>query len=161
MDEFNPTEPQPVALPPEPVADPLPFRRPADYYAATEKDLRPLFPRWVPIGCGWAAVTFVVLLFIAGSLAPKSGSALDWLFGRISDDITAHFQRDVTATQKAEFGAEMKSLRAAASAGRIRLDKTQSFLNLVTEVDGDEKINQAEADKLIAAMRDLNRGVKK
>jgi len=160
MDEFIPTDPQPAALPPEPVADPLPFRGPADYYAAPAKDLRPLFPRWVPIGCGWASVAFVILLFAAGALAPKSGSALDWLFGKINDDITAHLQRDVTPAQKAALAAEMKTLRASANAGRLKLEKTQSFLKLVTEVDGDEKIDHADADKLIAAMRDVNRSVK-
>jgi hypothetical protein len=161
MDEFTPTEPQPVALPPEPVADPLPFRRPADYYAAPGKALRPLFPRWVPIGCGWASVVLVILLFAVGALAPRSGSVFGWLFGKIGDDIPPHFQRDVTPVQKAEFAAEIKTLRAAANAGKLRLDKTQSFLKLVTEVDGDEKVNHAEADKLIAAVRDLNRSVKK
>jgi len=161
MDEFNPIAPQPVSLPPEPVADSLPFRRPADYYAAQGKELRPLFPRWVPIGCGWAAVALVVVLFAAGALAPKSGSVLDWLFGKINEDITSHLQRDVTAAQKAALAAEMKTLRASANAGRLKLEKTQSFLTLVTEVAGDEKMDHADDDKLIAAMRDVNRSVTK
>jgi hypothetical protein len=161
MDEFNPIEPEPIAPPPAPVVDPLPFRRPADYYAAPEKDLRPLFPRWVPIGCGWASAALVILLFAAGALAPKSGSMLDWLFGKINDDMMAHLQRDVTPVQKAELIAEMKTLRASANAGKLKLEKTQSFLKLVTEVDGDEKIDHADADKLIAAMRDVNRSVTK
>lgn len=160
MDEFNPAEPQPVALPPGPAADALPFRRPADYYAAPGKDLRPLFPRWLPLGCGWTSVVLVILLFAAGALAPRSGSVLGWLFGRIGDDIVPHYQRDVTPAQKAELAGEIKTLRAAANAGKLKLDKTQSFLKLVTEVDGDEKIDHAEADKLIAALRDLNRSVK-
>jgi hypothetical protein len=160
MDEFNPTEPPPVALPPEPVADSLPFRRPADYYAAPEKDLRPLFPRRVPIGCGWASVGLVILLFAVGALAPRSGSVFGWLFGKIGSDIPPHFQRDVTPVQKAAFAAEIKTLRAAANAGKLKLDKTQSFLKLVTDVDGDEKVDHAEADKLIAAARELNRSVK-
>jgi hypothetical protein len=157
MDEFNPTEPPPAALPPEPVADPLPFRRPADYYAAPEKDRRPLFPRWVPLGCGWASVLLVILLFAIGALAPRSGSVFGWLFGKIGSDIPPHFQRDVTPVQKAEFAAEIKNLQVAANAGKLKLDKTQSFLKLVTDVDGDEKVDHAEADKLIAAARELNR----
>lgn len=161
MDEFTSLEPQPVALPPEPAPDSLPFRRPADYYAALGTHLRPLFPRWVPLGCGWAALVFVVVLFAAGSFAPRSGSILEMLFGKIQDDMTPHFTKAVTPLQKAEFNAEMKTLRAAASAGRLKLDRTQSFLKLATEVDGDEKIDPAEADKLIAALRDVNRGAKK
>ena len=92
MDEFNFDTP-PVAPPPEPAPDPLPFRRPADYYSTPGSTLRPLFPRWVPVGCGWAALVFVVLLFVAGVLAPKSGSVLDMLFGKIQDDIAAHFTK--------------------------------------------------------------------
>jgi hypothetical protein len=164
MDKFNfpaaldapPTE----APPPEPPADTLPFQRPADYYAASGTTLRPLFPKWVPIGCGWAAVAFVVLFFIAGALAPKSGTALDWVFGKIETDMTPHFTKSVTAAQKAEFAAEMKTLRASAKSGKLKLDKTQTFLKLATDVDADEKIDPAEVDKLIAAVRDVNRGVK-
>lgn len=159
MDDITPYESQPVA-PPQPAADPLPFRRPADYYSTPGTELRPLFPRWVPMGCGWAALLFVIALFVAGAVAPRSGSILDMLFGKIQDDMTSHFTRDVTPAQKAAFAAEMKTLRAAASAGKLRLDRTQSFLHLATEVDADEKIDHAEADKLIAAVRDVNRSVK-
>jgi len=160
MDEFNPDLPPVAAPPPEPTPDPLPFRRPADYYSTPGSDLRPLFPRWVPAGCGWAALAFVVLLFVAGALAPKSGSVLDMLFGKIQDDIASHFAKDVTPAQKATFAAEMKTLRASASQGKLKLDKTQSFLHLATDVDADEKIDHAEVDKLIAAVREVNRGVK-
>jgi hypothetical protein len=160
MDEFNFSAPPPISAPPEAPADPLPFRRPADYYAASGSSLRPLFPKWVPIGCGWAALAFVVLLFVAGALAPKSGAALDWVFAKIQTDMTPHFTKSVTPAQKAAFAAEMKTLRASAKAGKLKLDKTQSFLKLCTEVDSDEKIDPAEADKLIAAVRDVNRGAK-
>jgi hypothetical protein len=157
MDEFTSDELQPVA-PPAPPPPALPFRRPADYYAGVGPGLRPLFPHWVPAGCGWAALAFVVLLFIAGAIAPRSGSVLDMLFGKIGDDIVSHFQRDVTPVQKAAFATEMKTLRASAAAGKLKLDRTQSFLRLATEVDGDEKIDHAEADKLIASVREVNRG---
>src|SRR5205807_3519641 len=160
MDEFNSTEPPPVVPVPEPAADPLPFRRPADYYSASESNLRPLFPKWVPVGCGWASLVFIVLLFVAGAFAPKSGTALDWLFGKIQTDMTPHFTKAVTPAQKAAFAAEMNTLRASAKAGKLKLDKTQNFLKLATEVDSDEKIDPAEADRLIAAVRDVNRSVK-
>ena len=72
---------------------------------------------------------------------------------------TAHFTKDVTPAQKAAFDAEMKTLRASANSGKLKLDKTQTFLRLATDVDADEKIDHAEADKLIAAVRDVNRSV--
>ncbi|HEX3579542.1 MAG TPA: hypothetical protein VHY33_13340 [Thermoanaerobaculia bacterium] len=164
MDEFNfsapPPASPPIDPPPEAATDTLPFRRPADYYATPGSTLRPLFPKWVPAGCGWASLVFIVLLFVAGSLAPKSGSALEWLFAKIETDMTPHFTKAVTPAQKAAFAAEMKTLRASAKAGKLKLDKTQAFLKLATEVDSDEKIDPAEADKLIAAVRDVNRTVK-
>lgn len=160
MDEFTPIEPPPSAPLPEPAAAALPFRRPADYYAAPGHDLRPLLPRGVPIGCGWASVVFVILLFVAGAFAPRSGVLLGKLFGSIGDDIVKHFTSDVTPVQKAAFAAEMKTLRASAGEGKLKLDKTQSFLKLATDVDADDKVDHAEADKLIAALRDVNRSVK-
>jgi hypothetical protein len=160
MDEFNFSAPPPIATPPDASVDPLPFRRPADYYAASGSNLRPLFPKWVPIGCGWAALAFVVLLFVAGTLAPKSGAALEWVFAKIQTDMTPHFTKNVTPAQKAAFAAEMRTLRASAKAGKLKLDKTQTFLKLCTDVDSDEKIDPAEADKLIAAVRDVNRSAK-
>jgi hypothetical protein len=160
LDDITLHEPQPLAPPPAQDADPLPFHRPADYYSTAGTNLRPLFPRWVPLGCGWASLAFVIVLFVAGALAPRSGSVLDWLFGKIQDDMSSHFSRDVTPDQKAAFNAEMKTMRAAASKGKLKLEKTESFLRLATEVDADEKIDHAEADKLIATLRDVNRSVK-
>ncbi|HEV7426139.1 MAG TPA: hypothetical protein VGQ46_07200 [Thermoanaerobaculia bacterium] len=161
MDEFNLTAPPPASPPsPEPAPDALPFRRPADYYSTPGSDLRPLFPRWVPVGCGWAALVFVVLFFVAGAFAPNSGVVMDWFFGKIERDMTPHFTKSVTPAQKAAFSAEMKTLRATAKAGKLHFDKTQNFLKLITDVDSDEKIDPAEADKLIVSVRDVNRTAK-
>jgi hypothetical protein len=154
MDEFN------LTAPPEPAADSLPFRLPADYYSTPGTNVRPLFPKWVPIGCGWASLLFVVLLFVGGAFAPKSGTALEWVFGKMETDMTPHFAKNVTPAQKAQFAAEMKTLRISAKTGKLKLEKTQNFLKLATEVDSDEKIDPAEADKLIAAVRDVNSSVK-
>jgi hypothetical protein len=160
LDDITPNELQLPEPPPVPAPNPLPFQRPAEYYAAPEPSLRPMFPRWVPIGCGWISLVFVIVLFAAGTFAPKSGSILDMLFGKIQDDLAQHFAKDVTPAQKASFAAEMKTMRDAAKNGKLKLDRTQTFLKLATELDGDEKVDQAEADKLIAAARDVNRSVK-
>ena len=159
-DDITPSELQPVEPPPAPAPEPLPFRRPADYYSNPESRLRPLLPRWVPIGCGWVSLVFVIALFAAGTFAPRSGSILDMLFGKIQDDLAQHFTKDVTPAQKTSFAAEMTTMRAAARDGKLKLDRTQTFLRLATELDSDEKVDHAEADKLIAAVKDVNRGVK-
>jgi acetate kinase len=46
--------------PPPPPAPRLPFRVPADYYATPER--APVLPRFVPFGCGTAAIVFIVAL---------------------------------------------------------------------------------------------------
>ena len=160
MDDITPIELPPPEPPPAPAPHSLPFQRPADYYSTPESRLRPIFPRWVPIGCGWAALVFVVLLFVGGAFAPRSGSILDMLFGKIQDDLVQHFSKDVTAAQRTSFDFEMHAMRASAKNGKLKLDRTQKFLRLATEVDGDEKIDQREADKLIAAAHDVNQSVK-
>jgi len=114
----------------------------------------------VPLGCGWVSLAFVVLLFAVGAFAPRSGVIVDWFFGKLQDDLTHSFSADVTAVQKQTFAAEMQTMRSAARNGKLKLDSTQKFLKLATEVDGDEKIDHAEADKLIGALRDVNRALK-
>lgn len=160
MDDITPDELQYVEPPPAPVPAPLSFRRPADYYAAPESRLRPLFPRWVPLGCGWTSIVFVIVLFVAGGFAARSGSILDMLFGKIQDDLVQHFSRDVTPAQRASFAAEMRTMRASARNGKLKLDRTQTFLRLASELDSDEKVDHGEIDKLIAAAHDVNRSVK-
>jgi hypothetical protein len=160
LDDITPIELPPPEPPPAPAPHSLPFQRPADYYSTPGSRLRPIFPRWVPIGCGWAALIFVILLFAGGAFAPRSGSILDMLFGKIQDDLVQHFSKDVTAAQRASFDFEMHAMRASAKNGKLKLDRTQKFLRLATEVDGDEKIDHVEADKLIAAAHDVNQSVK-
>jgi hypothetical protein len=164
LDDITPNESQAPAPalepPPAPAPNPLPFQRPADYYSESESRLRPLFPRWVPIGCGWLSLVFVVLLFAAGAFAPRSGAILDWVFGKLEDDLFHSFSNDVTAVQKRDFFTEMQTMRTAARNGKLKLESTQKFLKVATEVDGDDKVDHAEADKLIVAVREVNRGVK-
>ena len=114
----------------------------------------------MPRGCGWISLVFVVLLFAAGAFAPRSGVILDWVFGKLQEDLTHSFSADVTVVQKQAFAAEMQTMRSAARNGKLKLDSTQKFLKLATEVDGDDKIDHAEADKLIGAVRDVNRALK-
>ncbi len=102
----------------------------------------------------------MVLLFAAGAFAPRSGVILDWGFGKLEEDLTHSFSTDVTVVQRMAFATEMRAMRTAARNGKLKLDSTQKFLKLATEVDGDDKIDHAEADKLIGAVREVNRALK-
>jgi len=73
LDEMMP-QAAPAPEPPPPPAPRLPFRLPADYYASPEPPPR-VFPRAVPFGCGMAAIVFIVVLFVAASMADQIGRA--------------------------------------------------------------------------------------
>ena len=102
-------------VPPEPEqrSPSLPFRRPADYYAAAVGDARPLFPRWVPFGCGTASIVVLLLVFALGAAVSTGalGELLDLMFGTMQGEIDKMFTPDVNAAQKAAFDAEMKKMR--------------------------------------------------
>lgn len=150
-----PTE-APAPAPPVPEPEPLPFRRPADHYAS-DAPIRPLVPRGVSLGCGWAALALVILIFALGAFAPRMTSIIDLVFGRLQDEIAHSFTRDVTPAQKSAFNGEFGTLRARLRGGQARLDRLQPLLKTISDVSGDEKVTPPEADRLIGAIRDANR----
>src|SRR5579884_1621991 len=93
LDETNPD----VSAPASP-----PFRRPADYYSSPVGEKKPLFPRWVPFGCGSAAIVLLVVVFLAGIFAAHGGMGqlLDLMFGQMQGDIDKMFTKDVQPAQK-------------------------------------------------------------
>ena len=87
----------------------LPFRRPADYYATPVGDAKPLFPRWVPYGCGIASIVLIVIVFAGGYFAVHGGMGqlLAFMFGSMHDEVARMFTKDVSPAQKAAFEQEM------------------------------------------------------
>lgn len=152
MSDIIPTAPEPRSLP---------FRRPADYYAAPLSEVRPIFPRWVPLGCGALSLAAVIALFAAGAIAGsgKGGSLFATLFGAMSDEIHGMFAKDVTPVQKAAFEVEMKSLRKNLGDGKISIDQLQPLLNAIRDASADSSVSAGEAERLTRAARDVNERV--
>jgi hypothetical protein len=149
-------------IPSAPGPRPLPFRRPADYYAAPLSEVRPIFPPWVPYGCGAASLLVIVLLFVAGSLAGSgTGSLIAALFGTMQDEIRGMFTREVTAAEKAAFDAEMKSLRGNLGAGRVSIDRLQPLLHAIRDASMDSKVTAEETVRLTDEARKVNRSVRR
>ena len=148
-------------LPPPPEPRPLPFRRPADYYAAPLSEVRPLFPRWVPFGCGTASLLMIVVLFAAGAWAGsgKGGSIFATLFSTMQDEMHDMFTKDVTPAQKAAFDAEMNAMRTNLANGKISIDHLQPLLHSIRDASIDSKITPAEAAQLTKAAHDVNASV--
>jgi hypothetical protein len=150
-----------IPAPPEP--RPLPFRRPADYYAAPLSEVRPLFPRWVPLGCGTASLVAMVVLFGAGAVAGsgKGGSLFATLFGTMQDEIDGKFTKDVPPAQKSAFDAEMKTLRGNLANGKVSMDRLQPLLREIRDASMDDKVTAGEAVQLTKAAHDVNAAAKK
>jgi len=147
-------------IPSAPEPRSLPFRRPADYYAAPASEVRPIFPSWVPYGCGAASLVVILILFIGGSLAAgaKGGSLFATLFGTMQDEMRGMFTKEVTAAQKNAFDAEMNALRANIASGKVSLDRLQPFLHSIRDASMDSKITADEATRLTESARAINRG---
>jgi len=145
-----------IPIAPEPRS--LPFRRPADYYAAPLSEVRPLFPRWVPYGCGTASLLVIVVLFMAGTFAGsgKAGSLFAMLFGTMQDEIRGMLTKDVTPAQKAALDAEFKTMRGKLAAGSVSMDRLQPVLRAIRDASMDSKITPDEAAKLTRAAHDVN-----
>jgi hypothetical protein len=135
-----------------------PFRRPADYYSTPIGDAKPLFPRWVPYGCGAAAIVILIVVFAGGVFAVRGGMGqlFDIMFGSMQTEIDKMFTKDVSPAQKAAFEREMKTMRDAVRQNRLRVDRLQPLLRTMRDATSDEQVTPAETDELTKEMHQLN-----
>jgi hypothetical protein len=157
----------PVVVPdPEPPALPtpsLPFRRPADYYSSPVGDARPLFPRWVPYGCGSAAIVALIIVFGVGVAVSRGmlGQIFDLMFATTQAEIDKMFTRDVKPADKQAFDAEMKNMRDLVRNNRVSIDRLQPLLRMIREAISDERVTPAETQQLTQEIREINHPAKK
>ena len=136
----------------------LPFRRPADYYSTPVGEAKPLFPRWVPYGCGTASIVLILIVFAAGYFAVHGGMSrmMDLMFSSMQGEIEKMFTKDVSPTQKASYEREMKRLRDSVRQNRLPVDRLQPLLRTMRDVTEDEHVTPAEADQLTKEMHEIN-----
>ena len=154
LDETNPGSPAPPAS--------LPFRRPADYYSSPAGDVKRIFPKWVPYGCGSAAIVLLIVVFLAGIFAARGGMGqlLDFMFGSMQGEIDKMFTKDVQPPQKAAFDREMNAMRDRVRQNRLPIDRLQPLLRDLRDAVSDQRVTPAEAEKLTNEMHALNTGQK-
>ena len=143
---------------PEITPQPPPFRRPADYYASPVQDVRPLFPRWVPFGCGAASIVLIVVLIgvAAGVSSGAFSSIFDLMFSQMQGEIDKMMTPDVKPQQKAAFDGEMKSMRERVRAGSIKMDRLQPLMRVMRDVVTDERVTSGEVDRLTREVHAVN-----
>jgi len=154
LDETNPGSPAP---PPS-----LPFRRPADYYASPVGENKPIFPKWVPYGCGSAAIVLLIVVFLAGIFVARGGigSLFEFMFSSMQGDIDKMFTKDVQPAQKAAFDREMNAMRERVRQNRLPSDRLPPLLRDFRDAISDQRVTPAEAEKLTNEMHALNSGQK-
>jgi len=156
LDEIRPAAP-PSSEPPTSIQS-LPFRRPADYYSAPVGEARPLFPRWVPYGCGSAAIILLIAVFLGGIFASRGGmgEVLDLMFGSMQSEIDKIFTKDVQPAQRAAFDREMKTMRTSVRQNRLPIDRLQPLLRTLREVTSDSRVTSAETEQLTKEIHAIN-----
>ena len=143
-----------------PEIEPRPARRfqlPGEYYSSPVT-AKPLFPKWVPIGCGAVALAFIIILFIGGSLFSTGGfnNLLEFTLVRSQGEVDRMFASDVKPEQRAAFDTEMARLRANIKAGKVKLASLQPLLNSLQDAMSDKLVNASETEQMLAQARTLN-----
>lgn len=130
-------------------------RLPADYYSAPLSEVKPVFPSWVPWGCGSLAALVLLVLFAGGAMlsGPRLATLIDLTLSMTIAEMKAMYQPDVTAAQKESFDAEVKSMREGLRSGKVSVQKAQPFLQTMQKAIGDEKVTGAELEQLTGAAR--------
>ncbi len=141
---------EPVTAAPPSHVPPHAFRFPADYYCAPLTEVRPIFPRWVPIGCGSASAVILVLLFAGGALltGPRLAQFMDFILGTSLGEVRGMFAPNISAAQKQAFETEVKQMRAALRADRISMQNIQPFLKAMQASIADKKVTSEELERL-------------
>ena len=130
------------------------FRLPSDYYSAPLSEVRPVFPRWVPYGCGIAAAIAIIALFATGAMltGPRLAQGLDFVIGMSLGDLRGMFQ-GVSTEQKDAFEREVKAMRDGLNANRVPASAVQPFLQAMQKAIADKKVTPEEVEQLTKAAR--------
>ncbi len=142
--------------------DTLPFRRPADYYSAPLEEVKPIFPRWVPFGCGTAAIVLIIGLvgIAAGISSGAFGEVFDMVFSSMQGEVDKMMTADVKPPQKAAFDAEMKRMRDAIRSSRLKMENLQPLMRTMRDVISDERVTPPEVDQLTREVHAINASIK-
>jgi hypothetical protein len=138
---------------------PAPFRLPADYYASPPTDVSPLFPRWVPVGCGLVAIAILVLLFAGGAMVlggRGGGRIVDFFFESVGNDLREMTAKDVAQPDRDALEAEMKTLRKNIDSGRVGLTALEPLLKAIGSAVNDNSVRTAEIRQITGLMHQLN-----
>jgi hypothetical protein len=144
---------EPVTANNPPTVPPSAFRLPCEYYSAPLAEVRPIFPKWVPYGCGTASAIILLLLFAGGAIVtgPRLASLMDLVLGTSLGELKSMYTPEVTTAQKQRFDDEVKQLRDALRHDKVPMKNLQPFLRTMQTAISDKKVTPDEVERLITA----------
>ena len=134
------------------------YRLPADYYAAPASEVRPIFPRWVPLGCGLASAIFLIVGFAGGAIVMHTGlgKVMAIVLDLSANDLPPLMAKDVTAAQKQALNQELSQLSKNLESDKTSVARLEPVLTAMKESMADKKITPPEVDRITKAAHEAN-----
>jgi hypothetical protein len=134
------------------------FTFPAEYYEAPVT-ARPLFPRWVPLGCGWASVVLLLAAFIGGAVIMNFGvgKLMAMLVDTSHGEMKPMYATDVTPAKRAQVDAAIDQISHDLATDKLAYGRLEPLLTVMRDAMGDKRITNAEADQLLAKSVEVRR----
>jgi hypothetical protein len=139
-----------------------PFRFPADYYGAPVSEVTPIFPRWVPYGCGTLSAVILVALFAVGAVftGPRLAEFMDFIVGTSLGELRSMYASDVSKDAKDRFETEVERMRAALRSGKMPVANLQPFIRSMQSSISDKRVTAGEVERMTKVARDAAEGKK-
>ncbi|HEY2094281.1 MAG TPA: hypothetical protein VGJ81_20625 [Thermoanaerobaculia bacterium] len=141
-----------------PTSGPTGFTLPADYYASPVT-ARPLFPSWVPIGCGLASAILLAIAFVGGALVMSMGvgKMMAYVIDSSHGELKAMYGKDVSPAKRAQVDAALDGISHDLAADKLAYAKLEPLLTAMRDTMDDKKITNAEADQLLAKVQEVRK----
>jgi hypothetical protein len=141
-----------------PSRDTRSFTWPSDYYASPVT-ARPLFPSWVPTGCGIASAALLVIAFVAAAFVMSAGvgKLMAYVIDSSHAEMKAMYGKDVPPAKRAQVDAAMDGISHDLAADKLAYGKLEPLLTTMRDTMDDKKITNAEADQLLAKVGEVRK----
>lgn len=141
-----------------PTSRPAPFPLPADYYASPVT-ARPLFPSWVPTGCGITSAVLLVIAFVGGAIVMSMGvgKLMAYVIDSSHGELKAMYGKDVPPAKRAQVDAALNGISHDLAADKLAYGKLEPLLTTMRDTMDDKKITNAEADQLLAKVQEVRK----
>lgn len=141
-----------------PTPSPASFTLPADYYAAPVT-ARPIFPSWVPTGCGIASAVLLLVAFAGGAIVMRygMGKMMAYVIDSSHTEMKPMFAADVPPAKRAQLDTALDGISHDLAADKLPYAKLEPLLTTMRDTMDDKKITNAEADQLLAKIADARK----